>query len=390
MKVTTYRASCALIAAVGVILPLAACSPSSGPASAGKAAEMGISDDDYSLDALIEAAQEEGSLTVYDVTGRIEESAASFEEEYGIKTTGVKAKANEQQEIMIRESQSGSVKGDLFIMTDAPTVASQLIPDGIGYSWIPPDIRASVPDEYSDPVAIATEVDAWTYNSEVYGDECPIDNVWAATDSEWKGKIALPDPQLRSDFFYWLNQVEEHDDGQMAQAYEEYFGESLDESKGSATEQWAVALAGNSPILKQSGGDVAEAVGAEGQAEPPIALVSTGEYRMNEDSGYHLALCGDVEPWAGRAYTKNPVIASGTSHPNAAKLFVHYLFTEEGIAPQLADGKLSTSSEVPPSSEERSGIAESWENVFVPNPETLESDFSRLVDWQDLWTKSAS
>lgn len=369
-------------------LMLVACSPSSAPSSP-ESSDLGISDDDYSLDALIAAAKEEGPITVYDVTGKIVDTAKNFTEEYGIKATGVKAKANEQQEILIREAQGGNVQSDVFFMTDAPTVSAQILPEGMATSWFPPDLVDDVPEEFQNPVSVSTEIDAWTYNTEAYGDTCPIDNVWALTTDDWQGKVALSDPLLRSDFLYWINQMQTHADEQLASAYEEFFGEALDTSQESAAEQWLKGLAANKPIVKKSGGDVAETIGASGQSEPPMGMVSTAEYRTNEDSGFNLGLCEGISPWLGRSYTKVAVIANGTASPNAAKLFVHYLLTQEGIEPQLVDGKFSTNSTVAPSPDEPSGIEEFQDAVFDPDPSTAADDFDSLPEWQDLWTLSS-
>src|SRR5690606_33963409 len=161
---------------------------------------LGIPDEDYSLDALIAAAETEDPIVVYDVSGKIVDIAGAFTEKYGVKATGVKAKANEQQEIMTREAQSGNVQGDVYLMTDEPAVSAELIPSGAATSWFPPSGFDEVPERYRSPLAITTEIDAWTYNTEAYGDTCPVDNMWALTTEAWKGQVALSDPLLRADF----------------------------------------------------------------------------------------------------------------------------------------------------------------------------------------------
>lgn len=370
-------------------LPLVGCSPSSAPPLAAPSASqptIGIPDDSYSLDALIHAAREEDPIVVYDVSGKIVDIAAAFTTKYGIKATGVKAKADEQQEIMTREAQSGSIQGDVYLMTDEPTVSAELIPAGVATSWMPPSDFDDVPEQYRSPLAVTTEVDAWTYNTEAYGDTCPVENMWELTDTDWKGRVALSDPLLRADFLAWVNQLQTHADDQVAKAYREYFGKKIDTSSRSASAQWLTALAGNQPIIKQSGGDVAEAIGAPGQSAPPIGMVSTAEYRENADSGFKLGLCDGILPWIGRSYTKIAVIATGTDSPNAAKLFIQYLLTEEGIAPQLSDGKFSTNAAIPHSEEEPSGIAALRDQVFDPDPATARDDYDALAGWRDLWT----
>ena len=378
-----------LIAAVtvGAAMALTGCGPSSAPRATPTAgAALGIPDEHYSLDALIAAAKKEDPIVVYDVSGKIVDIAAAFTAKYGIKATGVKAKANEQQEILTREAQSGNVKGDVYLMTDQPAVSSQLIPSGAATSWFPPSGFDTVPPRYRSPLAITTEVDAWTYNTEAYGDACPVHNMWELTDSAWKGKVALSDPMLRADFLSWVNQLQTHADDEVAAAYKEHFGTGLDTSTESASAQWLSALAANKPILEKSGGDVAEAIGAPGQTGAPVGMVSTAEYRSNAEDGYRLGLCTGITPWLGRSYTKVAVIATGTESPNASKLFVQYLLTAEGIAPQLADGKFSTNAAIPPAASEPSGIAALRDAVFEPDTKTAGADQRALTEWQDRWT----
>src|SRR3712207_7528646 len=54
----------------------------------------------------------------------------------------------------------------------------------------------------------------------------------------------------------------------------------------------------------------------------------------------------------GWLYPGLAVIASGTDSPNAARLFVHYLLTEDGIRPQTVDGKVSSNTALSPDPEE--------------------------------------
>ena len=101
---------------------------------------------------------------------------------------------------------------------------------------MPPKGFDEVPERYRSPLAITTEIDAWTYNTETYGGTCPVDNMWALTDAGWKGRVALSDPLLRADFLAWANQLQTHADDKVAAAYKDYFGKKIDTSSQSATE----------------------------------------------------------------------------------------------------------------------------------------------------------
>jgi len=114
--------------------------------------------------------------------------------------------------------------------------------------------------------------------------------------------------------------------------------------------------------------------------------MSTAKFRENDDSGYKLGLCKHIDPFSAIGYTKVGLIANGTESPNAAKLFLHFVLTAEGIAPQVADGKFSSNSEVPPASDEPSGVADIWDEVYLPDSSTLNEDFESLPEWSDFWT----
>ncbi|WP_167133277.1 ABC transporter substrate-binding protein [Paramicrobacterium chengjingii] len=394
MKFSTkaFRAQsvCLIAMTASLALGVSACTPSSaqseGQDDAAEAVQLGISDDDYSLDKLIEAAKKEGPLTVSDSTGKIKDIAKNFTSEYGIETTGVKMKAGDAQEVAIRESEASNIKTDVFILSDAPAAQSALIERGITSTWTPPDLADTIPPEYQDPQVITTDVLAWGYNTDIYGDECPIDNLWALTDEEWKSHVVMEDPTIKAAILYWVNQMAEHDDDAMAEAYEDYFGDALSTDEDSASAEWLKRLALNKPLLVKSGGDSAESAGAPGQTEAFMGLMSTAKFRENEDSGYKLGLCKHIAPYSAIGYTKVGLIANGTKSPNAAKLFLHYMLTEDGIMPQVEDGKFSSNPDVPSDPSEPSGIADIWDEVYLPDRATLDNDFNALPEWIDFWT----
>lgn len=367
--------------AVGALL-LTGCSPSSAPPPPADDTAPAEVDEDFDLDALIAAAQLEGPLTVVDVTGKITEHAEAFTEKYGIETTGVKMNSPSQAEVIIREGQAGRAVNDVFFITDTPTAVSDLLPRGFVESWFPADMADVVPAEYQTPAVITEEANVWTYNTEKY-DTCPISNVWELTEPEWSGRVTIEDPLLKSDYAYWFNQMESYGDDALAEAYEEAFGEPLETDENSATAEWVKRLAQNGPIIG-SADEIADSIGFPGQDDPFVGLLSTSKYRDNAD-GLVLGLCEDIVPWVGRSYTKTAMIATNTASPNAAKLFVHYMYTEEGIDPQLHDGKVSTNSTIAIPDDEPSGVQAVWDRVLESRSETAQDDFDRLQDWQDFW-----
>lgn len=384
-RATLHKGVAGIALAAASLLTLVACSPSSAPSKTVDADDLGISDADYSLDKLVDAAKDEDPIVVLDTTGKIVDIAKTFTEKYGIEATGVKMKAGEQAEVIIREGEAGNVKNDVILMPDTQTAVADLMPRGYVTSWFPPDMASDVPEKFQDPAIVTQETNVWAYNTEVYGDTCPVDNIWQLTEDEWQGRISFQDPLLKADYPYWFNQMQTQGDDLVADAYEDEFGEPLTTDEDSATAEWVKRLASNDVVLTNSDDDAAQAVGAPGQDKPFIGFISTAKFRDNEASGYKLGICADLEPWAGRAYTKTALIATGTASPNAAKLFVHFMFTEEGVGPQIADGKKSTNSTISFPADEPSGLESVWDQILVFDSETAEEDFNALQDWQDFW-----
>lgn len=385
-----YRALWA-ITALSLAASLSACAPKTGTEAGGTepaenaapTTELGISDADYSLDALIEAAKKEGPITVVDATGKIEKMAENFTAKYGIEATGVKMSAQEQEEVIIREAQAQNVKSDVFNMSNLPDVTSQIIPEGIGVSWLPPDLKDVIPTEYQNPAITENNPWVFAYNNEV-NDTCPVNNVWALTTPEWTGKFVMPDPLLRNETLFWFNQMSENGEDEMKAAYKEQFGKEF--TGENATKEWVTRLAANSPNVVKSDTDAGPIIGAAGQANPPMGFLSTSIFRDAKEDNLSLGLCDTMKPWIGQLTPRVAIIAAGTKHPNASKLFVHFMMTQEGMQPQLNDGKISTNTEAEVSPEEASGIANHLDKMYVNNSDTTKNDYHNMQDWRDLWT----
>lgn len=338
----------------------------------------------FDLDALVAAAKAEKPITIYDSTGKIVEMAENFSAKYGLKATGMKVSANSQLEMIIRESQSNNVQGDVVLITDAPAALAQLLPEGFVENYLPADMAAKIPTELQNPLAISTNANVWAYNTEAY-DKCPVSNIWELTEPRWKGKIALVDPLTKGSSTDWFNQLETHGNDQVAAAYKAHFGKDIETTEKSAAAAWIKALAQNAPLATDGDDPISEAVGVAGQKEPFFGLLSSAKFRDNEDKGYKLGICTDLKPWVGWTYIKLGLIASKTQSPNMAKLFVHYILTEEGIAPQMKDGKVPTNTDIKMPENEPPGLAKISDRLFGYSSATGLDDFDRREEWQDFW-----
>jgi iron(III) transport system substrate-binding protein len=340
--------------------------------------------DDFSLDALIAAAKAEPPLAIYDSTGKIVDMAKNFAAKYGLQATGTKIKAGDQLEMVVREAQAKNVQADVFIMSDPAAVMAQLVPEKYVISWVPPDMVDKIPTVYQNPLVVVTTANVWAYNTEKNA-TCPVTNIWQLTEPEWKGKVAMQDPLGKAQFDDMFNQMQSHGDADMAAAYKELYGKDLDTSSETATAQWVKALAANAPLLTDADEAAAEAVGAPGQKEPFMGLVSSAKFRDNTDEGFKLGICDTLKPWVGNLYAGVGVITSGTDSPNAAKLFIHYVMTGEGIAPQAEDGKMSTNPDNKLPADEPSGLSKVLDKLMPYDISSALDDWDARQDWQDLW-----
>ncbi|MZI91629.1 ABC transporter substrate-binding protein [Vibrio sp. CAIM 722] len=345
-----------------------------------------MAENDSSLQKIITAAKHEAPITVYASTGKIVKQAKAFSKKYGLKAVGVKAKAPQILEIVSREAQAHNIKTDVAFLSDAPAGIEQLLSKGYVESWLPNDMTGKIPKQYQDPLTVVMAPNVWAYNTAQY-DTCPITNIWQLTEPKWHGKIAMQDPLGKPSYTDWFNQMATHYDQAIAQAYQQEFGHPLKTDESSATAAFVKALAENVPLLTHSDSDAAQAIGAPDVKDSFVGLISTAKFRKNKD-GMKLGLCHGLKPFIGWNYPSLGLIAKGTHSPNTAKLFIHYMLTEEGIKPQAVDGKMSTNNTFSLPSNEASGIEKYRSEIMSYHTSTADSDWQSRQDWQDLWSLS--
>jgi iron(III) transport system substrate-binding protein len=338
----------------------------------------------FDLEALIEAARAEAPINVYSSTGKIVGMAEAFTAKYGVEATGIKVSTDSQVELVLREAEAGNVRGDVILLGDVPSGVLELLPRGYVESWVPPDLAEKIPARFQEPLVVVNSAAVWAYNTDLH-DACPVDNIWALTEPEWRGQVAIQDPLGRAELLDWFNQMEAHADEAIAAAYEKRYGKPLESEEESAVAAWVAALAANAPLLNDSDQAISDAVGTPGQATSFIGLISSAKFRDNAERGYKLGLCDQMEPFIGYSTPTLAVTASKTKSPNAARLFVHYVMTPEGIAPQMADGKMSTNVDAVLPDDEPSGIAGVLDRVYAFDAASAADDWDARQDWQDLW-----
>lgn len=374
----------------GLSLILAACAPpegDSGEAMAVERDDIELQPDEtaegFDYDELVAAAQEEGPITIYDETGKVADIAAAFTEKYGIEANGVKQETN-TVDMMEREHAAGNIVGDVLAVSEPPAVYAELIRDGVLTNWVPGDVREKLPEEARFPYLTSNQALWWSYNPDAYGDQCPVSNVWELTEDKWSGNFAMPDPEARAMYTNAWNQSARNHSDDWAEAYEDHYGESLETDEESAFHEWLKRLAQNSPIVFSNDEDVSEAVGAPGQDDPPMGQMHAAKYRNVENLGYSLAPCDGLQPFAGSPVPQTMGYASDTDSPNAAKLYIHFATSQEGMEFIMEDGKFSYNDDIQPESDGH-GVFEIFDQTQPFDTENLVDDYQNTVNWHDFW-----
>ena len=331
--------------------------------------------------ALLAAAQKEPALTVIDSTGKVREQASGFAAKYGLQVTGTKSEAPSTIRRIMAEAEAGNVQADVLVISDTPAAQAQLIAPGLAFSYLPSDMEEAIPPAARDPLVVSNSPVVWAYNTALH-EACPVSNIWALTDPEWQGRVAMPDPLGKPAYTDWFNQFATHHEAAFAEAYQAHYGKPAPQG---AAEAWVTALAANRPLLVESDSDSAEAVGAPDATESFIGILSTAKFRDNDD-GMKLGLCAGMAPFAGLMTPKFALITTGSDSPNAARLFVHYLLTEEGWAPQAIDGKRTTNRTHAPEADEPSGVGGVLDQLWAYDTASSAQDWATRQDWQDIWS----
>jgi iron(III) transport system substrate-binding protein len=394
MHRNTFRFRRLAIAGAALALLVTACAPpaptgpdATSPPLVQKSFQPDEEPQGFDLDKLIAAARKERGITIYDQTGKVVDTAKAFAAKYGLQATGVKVELGAIDKVL-RENQSGNVIGDVVINEDLPAYAVELLDQGVLVNWVPGDVKGSIKPQDQYPLAVHYGPMGWVYNDEKYK-SCPVSNVWQLADEQFKGRVAIADPLSNPKYPYWFNSMALNDDAALRSAYKQQYGKDLTTDQPDAAHEWVKRFAQNNPKLTQTDEEVSEAVGAPGQQDPSFGPMSMAKFRNVAQKGYHLALCGGMKPWTLQSFPSAIAYAAKTQSPNAAKLYIHYMLTQEGFALQLADGKPSTNSQVPAPGDP-SHVKDFLDQMAPFRSADLVSDYRTKSQWEDFWRSSHS
>lgn len=272
-------------------------SESSAPVDAGSGGGSG------SLDDLVAAAEDEGTLTWYTaIPAAVAQSAADgFREEYGIDVEFLELSSSQLFQRYASESEAGSATADVVTSGAAAT----FIEEAVTNEWVTPLSEGDVPnyesypEEFKSENAATVTIYPWVmaYNSDSLGDEDPPESFEDFADPRYEGALNIPDVAA-SDAYVQLWLVAE----------EEFGTETLE------------AIADNDPAYFESGGPAIQALAAgDGMVMGPT---TGGTAQGVRDEGAPIEL---VVPEVTTGVELETFLTADAESPNAARLFVNYL-----------------------------------------------------------------
>lgn len=268
---------------------------------------------------LVEAAKAEGELVFYSanpVPGT-EHLARAFEEKYGIVVQPLALPAGTLLQRFSSELEAGSFNADIILgATFDKAVTSDFVPKGwmipIEDAGIPALEDGSYPEEFLNESTATVAYNPWimAYNTDLVTGEAPT-SFEALGDPKYKDLVCIPNPEV-------------------ALAYIEVW----DRMRAEYGEEFLKRVAANNPKVYESAAAASSALAA---GECAVAAPT---------SGPAVAVLPERAPV--KAFI--PQVTTGTqmelgfinpekiAHPNAAKLFAHYVLTPEGNEQQATVG----------------------------------------------------
>jgi iron(III) transport system substrate-binding protein len=264
-----------------------------------------------------------GTITVYTSEPEDKQTAivAAFNEQYpNVQVDVFRAATGDLTARIDAEQKSGGVKADLLWAADVPTFQGYA-DQGLLAEYTPADadqLQDGIvdPDGHFVGTRIIPTVIAYNTNAV----ENPPTSWKALTDSEYRGKITMPNPDVSGAAAYnaavWLD-----DDG--------------------LGKPWLQDLAANEPVIAESNGPVAQSVAAGTQ---PIGIVVDYLVRDLAKAGSPIAVS---YPEEGVPYIDEPVgIFESSDEKPAAQAFEDFLVSKAGQELAVAQNYLPVRGDV--------------------------------------------
>ena len=285
--------------------------------------------------AAIEAAAiEEGSVIVYANSSKIAAAVELWQEMYPeIAIEGYDLGGDDVLAKTIGEQESGLIIGDVWFSSGGAELVGNVLPHEYVWRFVP-DTLAGIPDELTQPLLMSRfGTTLLAYNGELET-ECPVNNLWALTEPEWRGRIFIEDPLNDASTLSKLITIAYHAE-EMHDAYVAFYGTEpvLDDDTPDAGWLWLKRFAENAPIPQPGGDEVDSAFATPGMTESYLAFTSYSNYADVLEGALVFEPCWGTAPVVGVQSQSYLGIMNQAPHPNAAKLFIRFITSPEGRDP---------------------------------------------------------
>ena len=286
------------------------------------------------------AAKAEGSVVVYSNSAKIE----SLIEPWAALYPEIKLEGGHTDDIavtMAAEQEAGNVVGDVWFHNDGHLLYGEFMPNQWVWWYLPPGV---VEEEVTAdrPYALTRRsVDVIGYNNEIHPEGCPLTNWWQLIEPGLKAKFYMEDPIADSSTTAKIAVIVQHAE-EMAAAYESLYGRdwTTDEAYGDdipdAGYLFLRKLAQNEPGIQPGRDEVNAAfatLGMDATVEPGYGWTGLSSYEKTMDGEMAMAPCYGLEPTVGLLEATYAAVANNAPHPNAAKLFIRFLLSNDGFEP---------------------------------------------------------
>jgi len=258
--------------------------------------------------ALIKAAKAEGKLMFYSgmTEGGVKLQCETFEKKYGIKSIYLRSTSGALVQRFVTENAGKDNVADVFMVSSPvafekhPELFADITPDEV------PSI-AKFPSKWwigTKGVTTQTSPMVVTYNTDMV-DPNEVPRTWKeVVNPKWKGKVMLTDPRTSVTYLGWLDQMEKNFGQEFVKKLVQLDFKLTKSGASGAQMVAAGAFAMNFPAYASFSVRLKEKnapIDARIMREPEIISMST---------------CG---------------IAANAPHPNAARLFMNFIVSEEGL-----------------------------------------------------------
>lgn len=354
----------ATIALIGVAL-LAGCSSAdtgSGDADATDSvyAKYAAMSGDERHEALVEAAQAEGELTVYSTNSALEKVLGpAFEAEYGIKLNIFRGTTTDVRQRLIQEADANRIQADVIETKESEMELIAQYGDGNLITPYEGEIADSIDDSAKTPHLVASYYIATTpiFNTSKVDPADFPDSYEDFADPKWKGQLAIDQNDLN-----WYQDLYNYYTGELGWSDDEF----VDMMKGIAANSRVVdGHVSNTELLRA--GDFS-------------VFLSDFIHYVPKDGSGPISYNPDFEPVTLQLV--GPSLLTAAKHPAAALLFMDFYMTEgqamldeAGFIPTNPDAVSGYEARLAP---DAATVNDDWENLLV-NGVAWQTAFDNLL-----------